>query len=316
MSTASTIGAGVAALILAGGAAWGLRQLLRGRSRWLQATVWCAVGLVAAQWLVLPFVTALLALHAPSGAPPSAGTLGIGGARDVRVVAADGTPLAAWWVPGGDGAAVVLLPGAHDTRADVVAHLRLLHDAGLAVLAVDARGHGASGGRPNALGWAGTDDVAGAIDFVRAQGVDAARIGALGLSMGGEEALRAAAAGAGLHAVVADGAGASTTGDAGLAGEGPLARSVSWMTMRMVAALGGRSEPAALADVVSRVDAPVLLIASGAAHEATFDRALAARIVPRPIVWEIPQAPHTGGLEARPVAYRTRVTAFLRSALR
>ncbi len=315
MSTGTTIGAILGALVVGGAAAWGLRRILRGRARWLQVAGWCAAVLVAAQWLVLPFVTALLVLHAPAGAPPSADALRIRGARDVRVVAADGTRLAAWWVPGGHGAAVVVLHGAHDTRADVVDHVRLLHDAGVAVLAVDARGHGASGGRPNALGWAGADNVAGAVAFLREQGIDGARIGALGLSMGGEEALRAAAAGAGLHAIVADGAGASTTADAGLAGEGALARSVSWMTMRMVEALGGRGEPAALAEVGSRIDAPVLLIASGAAHEATFDRALAARIGPRATVWEIPEASHTGGLEAEPVAYRARVAAFLRSAL-
>jgi pimeloyl-ACP methyl ester carboxylesterase len=313
VSAAATIGAVLAALVIVVGAGLGLRRLLRGRSRWLQAGAWVVAVLATAQWLALPFVTALLALHAPGGDPPPARSLGLAGARDVRFPATDGTALAGWWVPAGGGAAVVLLHGSHDSRADVVEHLRLLHDAGFAVLALDARGHGASGGRPNASGWAGADDVAGAVAYMQAHGIE--RVGALGLSMGAEEALRAAADGVPLQAIVADGAAASTSGDAALAEDGPLARSVSWMTMRMVALLGGRREPPALVDIASRIQVPVLLIASGARGEATIDRALAARIGPAAQVWEIPDAEHTRGLKTQPAAYRARVTRFLREAL-
>jgi hypothetical protein len=133
--------------------------------------------------------------------------------------------------------------------------------------------------------------------------------------MGAEEALRAAADGVPLRAIVADGAGASTSGDAALTEDGPLARSVSWMTMRMVALLGGRGEPPALVDRAARIDAPVLLIASGARDEADIARALAERIGPRATVWELTDAPHVGGLETEPAAYRDRVVAFLRGAL-
>jgi pimeloyl-ACP methyl ester carboxylesterase len=133
--------------------------------------------------------------------------------------------------------------------------------------------------------------------------------------MGAEEALRAAAEGVPLRAIVADGAGASTSGDAALAEDGPLARSVSWTTMRMVALLGGRGEPPPLVAIASRIDAPVLLIASGARDEASIARALAQRIGPSARVWEIPRAGHTGGLDTAPAAYRQRVIAFLRAAL-
>jgi pimeloyl-ACP methyl ester carboxylesterase len=87
------------------------------------------------------------------------------------------------------------------------------------------------------------------------------------------------------------------------------------MTMRMVALLGGRAEPPALAGLASRIHAPVLVIASGARDEATIDRALAERIGPSAQLWEIPRAGHTGGLDTAPAAYRQRVIAFLRAAL-
>ena len=149
----------------------------------------------------------------------------------------------------------------------------MLHDAGYGVLAYDARGRGRSSGQTNALGWKGADDLAGAAAFVRAQpGVDPRRIAAFGLSMGAEESLRAAADGVPLAAVVADGAGASTLGDAELAPDGirPAFVSVTWLTMRATTLASGESEPAPLKDVLSRVRAPVLLIASsriGRAHD-------------------------------------------------
>ena len=179
--------------------------------------------------------------------------------RDVRGVRR--VRLAGWYVPGRDGTAVVLAHGSHDDRSDTLVHLRLLARPASACSpttpAATARARAPrtrSGGRA----W----DVAGAAAFLRRQpGVE--RVAMLGLSMGAEEALRAAAGGVPFAAVVADGAGASTSGDQRLVEGGPLPASVTWLTMRGVELLGGGDEPAALADVAGRIDAPVLLIASG-----------------------------------------------------
>ena len=228
---------------------------------------------------------------------------------------ADGVRLAGTFLPGRSRAAVVLLHGAHDRRADTVAHARLLSRAGFAVLAYDARGHGRSGGRANAFGWRGASDLAGAVAFLRrTPGVDGARIGALGLSMGAETALRAAAAGVPLRAVVADGAGASTVGDQRLTGAGGLELSVLWTGIRLVEALSAEREAAPLRDLAARVRVPALLVASGADGEAAIDRALAARM-PRARTWVVPAAAHTRVLQRDPAGYAARVTGFLRSAL-
>jgi pimeloyl-ACP methyl ester carboxylesterase len=134
--------------------------------------------------------------------------------------------------------------------------------------------------------------------------------------MGAEEALRAATAGVPLRAVVADGAGASTTGDASIASGGAVDTSVSWMTMRAVEILSGDREPAPLRDALPRIRVPVLLIASNAHGEIQTDRAYAAAIAPRATLWEVPDAGHTKALATHPRTYAARVTAFLRSALR
>jgi pimeloyl-ACP methyl ester carboxylesterase len=195
--------------------------------------------------------------------------------------------------------------------------MRLLARAGYAVLSFDARGHGESGGRTNALGWAGSDDVAGAVSFVRTQtGIDPQRVAALGLSMGAEEALRAASGGVALSAVVADGAGASTTGDNSLQSPGALPRSVSWATMRAVELFGGGAEPRSLRSVVHEVRSPTLLIASNRAGELEVDTAFTEAIGEGATLWHVSDAGHTKALERHPHLYADKVLTFLHAALR
>src|SRR5690606_22112581 len=75
------------------------------------------------------------------------------------------------------------------------------------VLLFDARGHGASEGRAMDFGWYGNEDVSGAVTYLAARpGVDFDRIAAVGMSMGGEEAIGAAGADPRIKAVVAEGA--------------------------------------------------------------------------------------------------------------
>ena len=80
---------------------------------------------------------------------------------------------------------------------------------GYGVLLFDRRGEGSSDGEPNAFGWGGDRDVKAAIDFLQPRpDVDRDRIGGIGLSVGGEMMLEAAAETDDLKAVVSEGAGA------------------------------------------------------------------------------------------------------------
>lgn len=198
----------VAGIVLVGSAFW---EALRGRRVVVKLVVGTLCVYVIAQWLIAPAINVGAITNAPRSVAAGAATLGLAGARDVNFLASDRVRLSGWYVPGRNGAAVIVLHGSHGTRSDVLTHLRMLNAAGYAVLAFDARGHGQSQGETNALGWRGARDIAGAVAFLQRQpGVDPRRIAALGLSMGAEEALRAAASGIPLSAVVAEGAGAST----------------------------------------------------------------------------------------------------------
>ena len=142
--------------------------------------------------------------------------------------------------------------------------------------------------------------------------------GALGLSMGGEEALRAAANGVRLAAVVADGAGSGTLGDAKLE-EGtssPLFTAFTWIGMRTVALFSGDREPVPLSEIVGRIRAPVLLVASKRRNERRINQEFRKRIgSPAARLWYLGDTGHTQGLARHPREYRERVLAFLESSL-
>lgn len=303
----------VAGIILVGLAFW---IALRGRRLVVKLVVAIPAVFVIAQWLIEPAINAGIATHAPRPSIASASTLGLPGARDVTFPARDGTRLAGWYVPGRTGAAVILLHGSHGTRTETLAHLRMLAADGYGVLAFDARGHGLSSGETNALGWRGVDDIAGAVNFLdRQPGVDSRWIAALGLSMGGEEALRAAAGGIPLRAIVADGAGASTLGDQQIVPHGlaPVYNSETWLSMRAIGLISGEPEPPPLKTIVAHIRVPVLLIASNASNERAIDDAYRQRIGPNATLWYLPDTSHTNGLATHPRAYAARVGAFLRA---
>jgi pimeloyl-ACP methyl ester carboxylesterase len=295
------------------------RVALRGRRRRVKLLAIPAV-IVVLVWVVFPALFAGIVTSAPHPTVADASTLGLRGARDVTFVAADGVRLAGLYVPGRNGAAVILMHGSHDSRADTLRHLRLVVAAGYTALAYDARGHARSGGKTNALGWHADPDVAGAVQFLRRQpGVDPNRIAALGLSMGAEEALRAAADGVPLRAIVADGAGASTLGDMNLTSNGPLTPvllSATWLTFRATELISRDDEPAPLKNLVGRIRVPVLLIASNDVGERKIDNAYRNRIGDNATLWYVPDAAHTKALDTHPQAYATHVVAFLATALR
>ena len=134
--------------------------------------------------------------------------------EDVELTTEDGVRLSGWYVPSTNGAAVALLHGAGSTRTSVLDHAAVLAKAGYGVLLYDARGHGRSDGRAMDFGWFGDLDVAAAISYlVDRPEVDDDRVGVVGLSMGGEQAVGAAASDPRIRAVVAEGATNRVAGD-------------------------------------------------------------------------------------------------------
>ncbi|QNN54273.1 alpha/beta hydrolase [Nocardioides mesophilus] len=242
--------------------------------------------------------------------------------REVGFTTGDGVRLSGWFVPSRNGAAVVVMHGAGSTRTATLAQAGVLGRHGYGLLIVDARGHGRSGGRGMDFGWYGDPDTTAALGYlVRRPGVDPDRIGVLGLSMGGEEAVGAAAADPRIRAVVAEGVTARTAADrdtwlpGGVAGA--ITRGFDAMTYGFTDLLTPARPPTTLRTAVgSATGTSFLLVTAGAEpDEKLAAEALQGAAPERVDVWTVPDAAHTGGLAAAPVQWRQRVLAFLDQAL-
>ncbi|HET9974429.1 MAG TPA: alpha/beta fold hydrolase [Streptosporangiaceae bacterium] len=124
--------------------------------------------------------------------------------------------LSGWYIPAHADAAVILLPGAGETRTAVLGQAAVLARHGYGALLVDTRGHGRSAGHAMDFGWWGDRDVAAAVSFLARQPrIQAGKIAVLGESMGGEQALAAAGSDPRIRAVVAEGAEGQQLADRG-----------------------------------------------------------------------------------------------------
>jgi uncharacterized protein len=110
--------------------------------------------------------------------------------------AADNLPLKGWFLPasGTPKGVVILCHGRDDNRAGMLPHARYLSDAGFSCLLFDFRCCGDSDGDTTTIGWKETDDVIGAVQYLKSRAdTKDLPIGAFGVSMGGASVLQAAA---------------------------------------------------------------------------------------------------------------------------
>ena len=238
--------------------------------------------------------------------------------QDVTFRTGDGVRLAGWYVPSTSSAAIVVAPGAGSTRTATLGQADVLVRHGYAVLLVDPRGQGRSGGRAMDAGWYGDRDLTAAVTFLQRQpGIDPSRIGVLGLSMGGEEAIGAARADPAIRVVVAEGATHRTAADkAGwLPGgvNGGLQRAMDRITYGVAALASSAPEPRTLHAAISGSrPTPFMLIAAGEGVDEPEAAAYLRSAAPdRVQVWTVPGASHTHGLTRSPAEWTARVTSFL-----
>ena len=270
---------------------------------------------VAVSVVVMPAGTAYVFSHNARAVVPE-NQLGVHH-EDVRFTTRDGLELEGWYVPSRNGAAVISFPGRKGTQD----RARMLARHGYGVLLFDRRGEGASDGEPNTFGWGGDEDIKAAIAFLRGRSdVDPARIGGIGLSVGGELMLEAAADTEQLAAVVSEGAGARVAGE-----EVELSRGIDRVFNQVgyavrdatLAVLTNNAPPTHLKELVPRIaPRPLLLIAAPNTHNGErLNRVYARAAGETATLWEIPESGHMGGLRARPAEYERRVIGFFDRAL-
>jgi hypothetical protein len=238
--------------------------------------------------------------------------------EDVKFTTSDGLELEGWYVPSKNGAAVIAFPGRNGPQAKT----RMLARHGYGVLLFDRRGEGRSDGEPNSWGWGGEADIKAAIAYLQHRpDVDPDRIGGIGLSVGGEMMIEAAAETDELAAVVSEGAGARSTKedmdqDAPALERYTLGAIMSVAKTAAVAVSSNQAPPANLKDLAAKIEQPMLLITApekGVGEE--LNRGYAKAAGDSATLWEIPESTHVGGQEARPAEYERRVVGFFDEAL-
>ncbi|MDH4138884.1 MAG: alpha/beta fold hydrolase, partial [Anaerolineae bacterium] len=125
----------------------------------------------------------------------------------VTFISGDGLRLAGWYIPSHNGATIILCHGLGDNRVGMLPRAALLAEHGYGSFLFDFRAHGESEGEMVTYGYAESDDVLAAVDYLLSRpDVDPERIGILGGSLGAATAIRAAAHSTRLKAVVAESA--------------------------------------------------------------------------------------------------------------
>jgi hypothetical protein len=229
--------------------------------------------------------------------------------EEVSFTTSDGLRLEGWYVPSKNGAAVISFPGRKGPQKPA----RILAREGYGVLLFDRRGEGESDGDPNALGWRGTRDVAAAIAYLRTRAeVDPDRIGGVGLSVGGEVMLQAAAETDALKAIVSEGAGVRSVREAVHV---PGADKVIFTELFGITTLGtavfaSDLPPPGLTELSADISEPLLVIYSdqGQGGETISRQYYDAAQGPKEL-WVAPGG-HVGAIDAAPEEYERRVVGF------
>ena len=274
-----------------------------------------ALTLIAVPSL-LGLATTYLLLYAPCGEDGrSPGDFGHAW-EDVIIAGREGS-FRAYFIPGTNGAAVILPPAAASGRGNRLHEADVLARHGYAVLAFESRRCAGMG--PLSLGYREIAEVGDALAYLEMRGdVNPAQIGVLGFSSAGATAVMAAARTPALRAVVAEGGyGDFAEGALALGTGGPLevlykeAIALSYRLLSGVE-LAKLSPQRAISSVAPR---PILLIYGSRERSLGGARAQLAAAGPNAALWVVDGAGHGDYLAVAPDEYEARVIAFFDAAL-
>jgi uncharacterized protein len=306
---------GLASLALAGVFWW------RKAQRWQR--LWFFPGVLVALLVMWSLAQGAMLAYAPRTGLGAVTPADRGLAyTDVTFRASDGAQLSAWYIPSANHAAMVTVPGSGSNRVATLSQAVVLARHGYGVLMMDPRGQGRSGGRAMDAGWYGESDITGAVTFLQKQaGISSTKIGVLGLSMGGEEAIGASGVDPRIRAVVAEGATHRTAADkAGYlpgGAAGAVQRGLDWLTYGTAALLSPAPEPGTLRYAIAHIRTTrYLLIAAGKGVDEPDAVAHLRSAAPNRVqTWIVPGATHTHGLATSPTQWEQHVTGFLDEVL-
>ena len=227
------------------------------------------VGIGVLILVVVPVTMAVFVTNAPPYDAISATPADYGLAyEDVAITTSDDVRLTGYYVPSANGASVIVLGGLSGFSEQEIGYAELLARHGYGALLLNVRGQGDSEGDSVLWGWWGEVDVAAGIEYLADRpDVDEWRIGAIGMSVGGEQAISAAGVDHRLRAVVSEGAtarGARDEGDPAEGAGGLLVRHVDWLSRAAAGLMTSADHPTPLRESIAAFhDQRALIIAAG-----------------------------------------------------
>jgi fermentation-respiration switch protein FrsA (DUF1100 family) len=270
------------------------------------------VGLTSGLWVV-----AYLTLHPRTQSTGQTPADPYGMAyREISFKTSDGLILRGWYIPGQNGATVVLVHGYARDRTELLPEARMLVNLGYGVLLFDTRAQGASDGAHIGLGYLETLDVRAAVDFALAQSPQT-QIGVIGYSIGAVAALQAAAEDTRIRAVIAVSPFASLrdTVRHRFRKIQPPASILVWWGERMTGLDVDDLRPV---DVVARIAPRPILIMQGEEDQmvpaCSGQRLFAAALEPKEL-WSVPGVAHVDFRQAIPDEYQRKVIGFFEQVL-
>jgi hypothetical protein len=302
--------AGLSLLVLGSATLWRSRRTGDGLTRrYLRRAGFSAGALALAALVLFPTALAYVVTHTARAEVPSA-NLGAS-YENVAFTTSDGLRLQGWFVPSRNGATVIAFPG----RSGPQKHTRMLVRHGYGVLLFDRRGEGASEGDPNVFGWVGDRDLHAAAAYLRSRpDVDPERIGAIGLSVGGEMLIHAAAHSDAFKAIVSEGASGQSARD-GLANGDTLDSVLGGGVNTLATALFTNTlPPPSLKSEVAKIAPSAVFLVYGqngqGGTEAKPNKLFYADAHEPKRIWEVSDAQHIAGITTQPKEYERRVVGF------
>jgi len=238
--------------------------------------------------------------------------------REVTFNSRDGLMLFGRFHPGRNHATIILLHGLGSINSNMLIYAEFLVNAGYGVFMVDLRAHGSSDGDTSTFGLHEADDVAGAVDYLLQRvDVNGIKIGALGISLGAQAALRGALKTDKIRALVLEGLGPSVLSDHGGSPKS-LQRWVNypfnWLYYRIYEFMI-RGRDAGVLEVIGQISPrPTLLIASGA-KDIYFSRLFFEAANEPKELWELPNGEHGAAILQDSRTYIHHVVEFFDKAL-
>jgi fermentation-respiration switch protein FrsA (DUF1100 family) len=285
--------------------------------RYVRRSLIAAAALFLSLVVLFPFLLSYIYTHVARAYVPAPR---LGAAyEEVAFETSDGLTLEGWYIPSKNRAAVISFPGRKGPQGPA----RMLARHGYGVLLFDRRGEGVSDGDPNSFGWKGERDIHAAVAFLqRRSDVDPDRIGGIGLSVGGEMFIQAAAESPDIKAIVSEGAGARSVRE-----DLELPGNKKWYELGIptvavltagTALFSNDLPPPNLKNLSSRIAPRSVFFVygeNGQPGEIDLNPIYYAAAKEPKAIWEVPNSGHTGGLDAQPEEYERRVVSFFDAAL-